>query len=298
MLKHAFKSLFFDEEWRTKTSQLLIESPTIKALKKDDDSFPAYVPASIFTTAIIGLIRNGSTEPISMSTIRAKLNDDSSLLKGEARMALLNIIDSAQNDYDKFIKALEKFYDDYMDRVSGWFKLKYQNIMLLISVLVTLILNVDSIGIAKKLWANPSQLHSTAGVASSQFSNLNMGGDRQTITKIGANGHSVSINLVHHIDTTTISPDSAYTLLALQKETIESLIDSLNTSEIPMGWESKEQIIQTFEWKPSLAVKIAGWLITTLAVFMGAPTWFDILNKLVNLRGTGKKPALNTDDKS
>jgi len=36
---------------------------------------------------------------------------------------------------------------------------------------------------------------------------------------------------------------------------------------------------------------LIGWLISGLAVALGAPFWFDLLNKLVNLRGTGPRPA-------
>ena len=37
-------------------------------------------------------------------------------------------------------------------------------------------------------------------------------------------------------------------------------------------------------------INILGWLITALAVSLGAPFWFDLLNRLVKLRGTGTKP--------
>jgi hypothetical protein len=44
---------------------------------------------------------------------------------------------------------------------------------------------------------------------------------------------------------------------------------------------------------------VVGWLITGLAVALGAPFWFDLLNKLVNLRGSGPRPtpATQTDSK-
>src|SRR6185436_13947433 len=38
-------------------------------------------------------------------------------------------------------------------------------------------------------------------------------------------------------------------------------------------------------------LKIIGWLITSLAVSFGAPFWFDLLNKLVDVRGAGKEPS-------
>jgi len=35
---------------------------------------------------------------------------------------------------------------------------------------------------------------------------------------------------------------------------------------------------------------IFGWLLTMVAVAMGAPFWFDLLNKVMNVRNAGKKP--------
>jgi hypothetical protein len=39
-----------------------------------------------------------------------------------------------------------------------------------------------------------------------------------------------------------------------------------------------------------LLSKLAGWIITAAAVSQGAPFWFDLLQKLVNMRLAGKKP--------
>ncbi len=36
---------------------------------------------------------------------------------------------------------------------------------------------------------------------------------------------------------------------------------------------------------------LLGWWITALAISLGAPFWFDMLNKVVQLRGTGPKPS-------
>ncbi len=33
-----------------------------------------------------------------------------------------------------------------------------------------------------------------------------------------------------------------------------------------------------------------GWLVTILAISLGAPFWFDVLNKFMNLRNTGRAP--------
>jgi hypothetical protein len=38
------------------------------------------------------------------------------------------------------------------------------------------------------------------------------------------------------------------------------------------------------------AFNFIGWLLMAIAVSLGAPFWFDLLNKLVNLRLAGVKP--------
>src|SRR5262249_4522387 len=41
------------------------------------------------------------------------------------------------------------------------------------------------------------------------------------------------------------------------------------------------------------AIKLLGLLATALAVSLGAPFWFDLLNKLVSLRGAGKRISVS-----
>ncbi|MFT6164326.1 MAG: hypothetical protein ACJA1T_000333 [Zhongshania aliphaticivorans] len=35
-----------------------------------------------------------------------------------------------------------------------------------------------------------------------------------------------------------------------------------------------------------------GWILTALSVSLGAPFWFEILNKLINVRHGMKKPEV------
>jgi hypothetical protein len=63
----------------------------------------------------------------------------------------------------------------------------------------------------------------------------------------------------------------------------------LSAIDLPMGW-SKENYPSTsgstgrilFEW----FLKLLGILLTTAAVSLGAPYWFDILNKITPLKQT------------
>ena len=58
--------------------------------------------------------------------------------------------------------------------------------------------------------------------------------------------------------------------------------------QLPLGWEKNKK-----DWKGH----IWGWLATILAITMGAPFWFDVLNKIANLRNTGPKPVAADEKK-
>jgi hypothetical protein len=36
---------------------------------------------------------------------------------------------------------------------------------------------------------------------------------------------------------------------------------------------------------------VCGWLLTALAASLGAPFWFDMLSRFVNIRNAGKAPS-------
>lgn len=63
------------------------------------------------------------------------------------------------------------------------------------------------------------------------------------------------------------------------------LLGNLNT--LPIGWGAGWEAQLQADW----ATMLVGWLITAFSVLFGAPFWFDILQNLVNLRGTGNKPT-------
>lgn len=57
-----------------------------------------------------------------------------------------------------------------------------------------------------------------------------------------------------------------------------------------MGWEGIAiRELSTYD----LLSKLLGFILTALAVSMGAPFWFDLLKKMVNIRSTGSTPYEN-----
>jgi TRAP-type C4-dicarboxylate transport system permease small subunit len=67
------------------------------------------------------------------------------------------------------------------------------------------------------------------------------------------------------------SPDAAEALTGLKA--------------LPIGWKELPGALDA-----GLLLMFAGWLITASSALFGAPFWFDLLQRMIQLRGTGKKP--------
>lgn len=80
-------------------------------------------------------------------------------------------------------------------------------------------------------------------------------------------------NYIHdHPDTTPGQNDGT-------QKTLEGLRQQLQQLSLPIGWSQHP----TNWWSA-----ILGWLLTTVAVSLGAPFWFDVLNKFMIVRSTVK----------
>jgi hypothetical protein len=56
----------------------------------------------------------------------------------------------------------------------------------------------------------------------------------------------------------------------------------------PVGWDS---FPPRLELSRDSFIPLVGWLLTASSALFGAPFWFDLLQKFVQLRGTGGKPS-------
>jgi hypothetical protein len=66
---------------------------------------------------------------------------------------------------------------------------------------------------------------------------------------------------------------------------VEDPLATLTQFDLPLGWTFLPQTVDSW------LLKLAGLLITTAAISLGAPFWFDILKKLGNARSSGPAPG-------
>jgi hypothetical protein len=60
----------------------------------------------------------------------------------------------------------------------------------------------------------------------------------------------------------------------------------MDVANLPLGigWTSVSPVpVDFWGW----LIKLVGWVLTGVAVTLGAPFWFDLLRKLLSLKGSG-----------
>ena len=78
---------------------------------------------------------------------------------------------------------------------------------------------------------------------------------------------------------------------------IKSLTSQLDSTKLPLGWKNDSWCKDVLGGHKgmdaiiSFLLALMGWIIGAGCISMGAPFWFDMLNKLVNVRRSGVKPG-------
>ncbi|WP_224247600.1 hypothetical protein [Hyalangium gracile] len=236
--------------------------------------YPSYIPKHIFAAAFLDVLRNlagreegprDGPQKDAMQKLRdaiAKLPPES-----EIRQQLEAVLDDTVTNVREARARVEKWFDDSMERVSGWYKRRAQIIVLAVAATVVGIGNADSVMIVRSL-AHDSALRAGVVAAAEQY--------------VQANAQLPPGNL--HVT------DSVKQLREVR--------DQLNDLRLPIGWAGPDAMLggmpdprripgwDVMGWM----AKLVGLLFTVFAVSMGAPFWFDILNKVVNARITGGQP--------
>ena len=230
---------------------------------------------------------------------------------------------------ETFTKKLEEWFDDTMNRVSGWYKRQTQAILFLIGLILAITFNVDVVSITKKLSKSDNlrqQVVQSAIAYSSQHpkqkndtNNLPAAADSTDYAyrkNVDAKFAKVDTMLNTDIKDMTMlmalgwsdygrAADSAavikkykdefdQAMVKLQADTSAkkcSNLDACRSFALKSLYDNHWIVLKVgYVLSSSVhAVKFLGFLLLAFAVCLGAPFWFDSLNKIINLRGSGRQ---------
>jgi hypothetical protein len=215
----------------------------------------------------------------------------------EVRTRFADAITNLENEEQKLAAMRlnsETWFNESMDRLGGWYKRKATILAFFIGLVLAMLLNVDSVDLTMHLWKEPAVREALAANAT-EFSNANSIVPKVTIegNQVGsavdyfnAQFQDLNLPLGWMYESVDLAPGQACRLLPFGQNVVWGFSVSgqnkcLKVSNAPidiMGWN----------------LKAMGILISAFAAAQGAPFWFDILKKIVNIRGSGKNP----DEKS
>lgn len=273
---------------RTDLTAKLYQHPLVNGLFRGDykpgqtSNLPSYIPPRTFALAVMDLVKSSAPQAANVTmnvfeaataTAKAAAEFKGAVLQmpenSQLRGALLPLIESAGDDASRVRQNIESWYNAAMDRVSGWYKRRTQIIIAIVGFAIAAGMNVDAVAITRYL--NTNQTARSLMIAEAERT------------------------------TQTAQPSST------------NLEDPLGFLErqggTPFGWvfhpqpnQSQADFMRDWRRAPntwgSWLLKIAGILFTGFAVSLGAPFWFDVLNRFMVIRSTVKPEEKSPEEKS
>ena len=273
-LEAALKELFAGNLAENKPFvDAFYEHPLVETLSKGDSGRPSYISPDTVGRAVYSLLASGSV-PLAdgINNLPDKAGDKPNRIKG----LLVSLSAQAPGDGEAFRRAVAKHFDAAMDRASGWTKRHQQKVALLVSAVLVCFANVDTVSLFSTLSANPALRAKVISLAEGQSKD-------KAARPAGKDGKSG--------DESATAPDKrqdkGITDVTGKSEgaanTVVQAAAALESAGLQLGWRVCPS---GREW----VAKIVGLLITIFAVSLGAPFWFDLLQRFMRVRQAGISP--------
>ena len=231
-------------------------NPLIKALYAANGTAPSYIPARSFALAVMKMApvaAGGATALDAIKTWAAGANS------GAVGTIVTNLVTEATKDEAALQKSIESWYDETMDRLSGWYKRWTQVTTIAFGLLAAVLFNINSIAVWDVLSSQPAVREAAANYAS-------------TISKT----------------------DKPPTYEEIQKQ-FDALKLPIGWPKAADGSFDYDSVLSSAKGKNDygrLPLVLLGWVITALAASLGSAFWFDMLKRFVQIRSAGPKPAV------
>lgn len=253
---------------------------------------PSYLQARNFSMAVIQMLHGDKDSgTFNIAKLRDQL-ETGTLKDTQTAKYLLSLLNNSKNSLDNFKAHLETWFDDTMERTSGWYKRKATYISLIVGVIMAMLFNVDTIQIVKQLSKDPkarAQLVELAAYFSSDTTFISDSLRNKVLSDQVLKLQSLSDTSMQIL---SITRDPTKAFLPLNFYLKRDKVTTLPTDHVLL----KIAKFLLFQIQKFTGFVINLWfddfkncigcLITAVALSLGAPFWFDLLNKLVQLKSS------------
>lgn len=259
--KKAFAAAFF-------------EHPLIQSLSRDkrngERDLPSYIPPEIVGRVVEALLVTDDETLSLPDAVNALPGKSQEGEKNRIKGLLHTLVVQADGDAAAFRKAVETHFNAVMGRTSGWFKRRQQTISIAVSAVLVIFANVDSVSLVASLSSNPE-------VRSAMVKNAG-----ELLEKRKAETEKLNKDK-------TTSPKSlteAETKYEAAQAAYDTATHFSESAGLSLGWRGWWTAKKTFS---DFVTKFAGLTVSIFAISLGAPFWFDILQRFMQVRTTGPR---------
>ncbi|EKQ69747.1 hypothetical protein OsccyDRAFT_2392 [Leptolyngbyaceae cyanobacterium JSC-12] len=230
-----------------------------------------------------------------------------------ARRAQIKV-EHTKDQLDQFNTEVSKWFDRSMSRASGVYKRNAKGVAIIIGFLIALVSNADTFHVVARLSGDDDlrQIITTRASGITQNAKSEELYSRQQLRELKQNTDAILQEISLPLRWTPENLSQQFNCRSATNQT--STATNGTTPLTPwkqfyatcLNEDAPERFdlirISRIAFRPENMIDagrmVLGWLVTGLAIAMGAPFWFDLMSKIMNVRNTGSKPAPATDKAS
>ena len=269
----------------------------IKSLARPGEH-PSYIPATTFALTLLDILGRGQSAAVGTDRLTQIKSSIAVLPDSDVKTSLQAILRNGGDSVETVQTRIESWFDCSMDRVSGWYKKRTQIWTIVVASSVAILVNADTIDIAQKLMINPALRGTIVEQAKNNPSSSTLTA-QQKADLSSLTGWTDDFRTFHRLE--------ACTRVKLDSNCAQSPAPPEIRNDIASAalWD-RNSFPGLDLWSPNvfpwiwtvIPRHLLGWTLTAIAASMGAPFWFDILNKFMNIRSAGTAPNEKQSDKS
>ncbi|HTT48510.1 MAG TPA: hypothetical protein VMG39_10980 [Pseudolabrys sp.] len=256
------------------------QDAAVDQAKDKSGDHPSYLDGRTFAMALLDSLSDTTQGKAadSLATKKFPTVDDIQKIVGDLpdsniRDVLLANIASGKKDIADIRDGIASWFDTAMDRLSGDYKRSLKCLSLALGLGIAVVLNADSISVSRALWKDQALRGSIVNAAA---------------------------------DIVKQTPDAAKCDNDDLVKQSTCLADRLKADQerlqpFPVGWPDHGFLQDQANGTNVILLgflKVLGWIWTGIALSLGAPFWFDLLQKFMNIRGSGPKPQPPIQEKA
>jgi hypothetical protein len=244
--------------------------------KRNDKQLPTYIASTLFTRVLKGVLAEAhGIDAADFPTLVARMPD------GPLKVRLQTLIFGVEHDAMVCNSIIEQWYDGTMERINGLYKRYTQWWLLVIGLVLAIGCNANMFNITERLWKSQAARDEVNAVA-------------QMYACKDPKNCDASDYADYRTARSQVESGLNRLPLGYANGQIHNYWASFIVTRPDPKNPAKTDSSLNITWPPLRAaiVNFLGWMLTGIAVSLGAPFWFDAVNKLINLRMNGDKPPV------